>query len=35
MDWAELAQEREKRRAVVNATMNLRVRQIEHNLLTG
>jgi hypothetical protein len=25
MDWIELAQDRDKRRAVVNVTMNLRV----------
>jgi hypothetical protein len=25
MDWLELSQERERRRAVVNAVMNLRV----------
>ena len=34
MDWIELAQERDKRRAAVKAAMNLQVPQNKQNLLT-
>lgn len=35
MDCIELAQERDKRRAVVEAAMNLRVPQNKQNVLTN
>jgi hypothetical protein len=35
MDWIDLAQDRERWRALVNAIMNLRVAQNEGNFLTS
>jgi hypothetical protein len=35
IDWIELAQDRDRRRELVNAAMNLRVPKNEGNFLTG